>query len=105
MSRVGSLARYPFVVVRIACDFCPERRGAYRLARLAEKFGADTPLELVLERIAHDCPYPAPYRARGNQYHARCHAHFPDLTRPAPKPPDLPPGMVPLRVVKGGRDG
>jgi hypothetical protein len=32
------LAFYPFVVVRIACRVC-SRNGAYRLARLAAKFG------------------------------------------------------------------
>ena len=103
MRRVGCLAQYPYVVVRVACDFCPERRGEYRLARLAEKFGADTPLELVLERIAFDCPYPAPHKAKGNQYHPRCHAYFPDLARPSPCPPDLPAGMIPLRIVRGGK--
>ena len=34
------LAFYPFVVVRIACRVC-SRNGAYRLARLAAKFGPD----------------------------------------------------------------
>ena len=32
------LAHYPFVVVRIACRVC-SRRGSYRLARLAAKYG------------------------------------------------------------------
>ena len=31
---------YPFVVVRIACRVC-SRNGAYRLARLAAKFGRE----------------------------------------------------------------
>jgi hypothetical protein len=34
------LAYYPYVVVRIGCDRCT-RKGAYRLARLAAKFGPD----------------------------------------------------------------
>jgi hypothetical protein len=34
------LAFYPFVVVRIACRVC-SRNGAYRLARLAAKFGPE----------------------------------------------------------------
>ena len=100
--RPTCLAQYPYVVVRVACNLCPQRKGAYRLARLAEKLGAETPLHLVLERIAFDCPYPAPHRARGNQYHPRCHARFVDLDGPV-TPPDLPPGMNQLRVIVGGK--
>lgn len=103
MRDVRCLAQFPYVLVRVACDFCPNRRGTYRLARLAEKFGADTPLEAVLERIAFDCPYPPPYKARGNQYQPKCHAHFTDLIQTHPKPPDLPPGALPLRVIDGGK--
>ena len=36
----GRLRDYPFVVVRFACRECP-RLGRYRLAVLAERFGAD----------------------------------------------------------------
>ncbi|MCF4127556.1 hypothetical protein HBB12_019620 [Methylobacterium sp. SyP6R] len=81
---------------------CPHRQGSYRLARLAQRFGADTPLERVLEGIARDCSYPPPDKVRGNQYQPRCHAYFPDL-RGAPRPPDLPPALSRLRLVKGGR--
>ncbi|WP_018260759.1 hypothetical protein [Methylobacterium sp. WSM2598] len=78
------------VIVRAASGICASRQGSDRLARLAEKDGADTPLERVLEGVAHDCPYPPPDRVRGNAYVARRHAGFPDLTGP-PKPPVLPP--------------
>lgn len=98
---VSCLAEYPFVVVRVACALCARRRGSYRLARLAEKFGANTPIEDVLERIAFDCPYPPPHKARGNQYVPKCHAYFPDLQRPVP--PDLPPGMMRPRLIQGGK--
>ncbi|WP_043748487.1 hypothetical protein [Methylobacterium nodulans] len=101
-ARVTCPAQYPFVIVRVACGVCVSRRGSYRLARLAEKFGADTPLERVLEGIAHDCPYPPPDKVRGNQYVPRCHAYFPDLID-APRPPDLPPGLAVLKVVQGGK--
>ena len=37
------LALYPFVVVRIACRIC-SRSGAYRLARLAAKYGPEISL-------------------------------------------------------------
>ena len=40
MSPDGRLRDYPFVVVRFACRECP-RLGRYRLAVLAERFGAD----------------------------------------------------------------
>ena len=102
MLRVRCLAEYPYIVVRIACAMCPARQGAYRLARLAEKFGADTAIEDVLARIAFDCPYPPPHKARGNQYHPRCHVRLPDLEG-NPPPPNLPPALMALRVVKGGK--
>ena len=37
------LALYPFVVVRIGCRQC-SRKGAYRLARLAAKYGPEITL-------------------------------------------------------------
>ena len=44
------LAFYPFVVVRIACRVC-SRNGAYRLARLAVKFGPEISLRDLLDRF------------------------------------------------------
>jgi hypothetical protein len=44
------LASYPFVVVRIACRVC-SRNGAYRLARLAAKFGPEIGLRDLLYRL------------------------------------------------------
>ena len=49
------LAHYPFVVVRIACRVCA-RRGAYRLARLAAKFGPEISLRDLTDRFTYDCP-------------------------------------------------
>jgi hypothetical protein len=60
VERPRCLAQYLFVVVRVACGMCPHRQGSYRLARLAQRFGADTTLERVLEGIARDYPYPPP---------------------------------------------
>lgn len=40
MSPGGRLRDYPYIVVRFACRGCP-RMGRYRLAVLAERFGAD----------------------------------------------------------------
>lgn len=50
--RKDTLLTYPYVRVRIACDYC-NRKGGYRLARLAEKFGANIPLYELLKRLAH----------------------------------------------------
>lgn len=96
-----TLATYPFVVVRLACHVC-KRDGAYRLARLAEKFGANMSMEDLLERVAFDCPWRRHPGARHpGKYEAKCGAYFRDLDGP-PRPPDLPPAMVALRLVSGG---
>lgn len=92
-----SLAFFPYVVVRIRCQSC-DRQGSYRLARLAAKFGAEMPLNEVMARITVDCPWREERRARARG----CKAFFPDLTGP-PRPPDLPPGLAPLRLIKGGK--
>jgi hypothetical protein len=49
-----ALATFPYVVVRIACRNC-KRRGSYRLARLAERYGADTTLDELLIKVTADC--------------------------------------------------
>jgi len=93
-----TLASYPYVRVRIACTKC-SRKGSYRLARLADKYGADIPLPDLLEYLAGDCRIWAPRRA-GLE---RCGTFFVDLSSP-PTPPDLPPAArTPLRVVGGDR--
>lgn len=97
------LSSYPFVVVRIGCDLC-HRRGRYRLARLAAKFGPEIPLDELLWRLAFDCPWQeGPHRRVGNQYVPKCRARFVDLTGPR-RPPDLPPAMMGLRLIQGGRE-
>jgi hypothetical protein len=48
------LAFYPFVVVRIACRV-GSGNGAYRLARLAAKFGPEIGLSDLFERFSYDC--------------------------------------------------
>ena len=70
---------------------------------LAEKYGADIPLDELLGLIAFDCPFrEGPHRRRGNQYVPKCHARFVDLEAP-PRPPDLPPALRAFSVVKGGK--
>lgn len=88
------LSLYPFVVVRIGCRVC-SRSGAYRLARLAAKFGPEISMRDVLERFSYDCLQRA--EARGKRGQSACGVYLPDLEQP--KPPDLPLGMMRLRLI------
>jgi hypothetical protein len=92
------LRDYPFIVVRLACRQCP-RIGRYRVAVLAERFGANVDMEGVLEALSASCG------ARAEQYsRLRCGAYFPDL--PPEKPPDLPRALLPrerFKIIRGGR--
>jgi hypothetical protein len=96
------LSSFPFVIVRIGCSLCG-RNGAYRLARLAAKYGPEIPLDQLLERLAVDCPW---RRGRRRQASGKddpeCRARFVDLDGP-PRPPDLPPSFQGLRVIAGGK--
>src|SRR5271154_2427308 len=83
------LAHYPFVVVRIACRVC-SRRGRYRLARLAAKFGPEISLRDLTDRFSYDCLWRA--EARSKKGKSACGVYLPDLQQP--RPPDAPPGMV-----------
>lgn len=49
----GKLVDYPYVVVRLRCDSC-ERQGAYKLARLADKWGAEIGLGSLLFKLSAD---------------------------------------------------
>lgn len=86
-----TLLTYPYVVIRLACRFCP-RAGAYRLVRLAEKYGAEARIEDVVMRLASDCPH----WQRSSRWPEGCGVYLPDLENPR-RPPDQP---VRLRVVK-----
>jgi hypothetical protein len=91
------LRDYPYVIVRFACRHCP-RLGRYRIAVLAERYGADIDMEEVLEAVSSSC------RARSGQRALQCGAYFPDL--PPEKPPDLPRALLPrerLKLIRGGR--
>ena len=72
------LALYPFVVVRIACRVC-SRAGAYRLARLAAKFGPEIGLRDLLDRFSYDCLWRA--EAHGKRGVSACGVYLPDLDR------------------------
>jgi hypothetical protein len=96
MDDCDRLAFYPFVVVRIGCRQC-SRKGAYRLARLAAKFGPEITLRDLTNRFSYDCMWRA--EARSKKGKSACGVYLPDLEHK--RPPDLPPGMVKLRLVKG----
>jgi hypothetical protein len=101
---VERLSNFPWVVVRVSCPLCPHRRGQYRLARLAAKFGPEMLITEVLDKLALDCPRRTNPGARPpDQYDTQCRAQFTDLEALSPPPPDLPPSMRGLRVIRGGR--
>src|SRR5262249_56523016 len=79
--RPDTLLTYPYVIVRIACDAC-NRCGRYRLARLAEKYGADVELETLLGYLAGDCKH----RGHPHPYRVRCRGPLRDPGPPAPPP-------------------
>src|SRR5262245_12654616 len=86
-----TLATYPHVVVRIACRNC-KRRGRYRLARLAERYGADMSLEALLRTVTANC-----HVASDRTGKSGCRgAYFPDLPAEDRR-------REPLRVIAGGR--
>ena len=94
--RTLRLRDYPYVVVRFACRDCP-RIGRYRLAVLAERFGAEATMVDVLEAISAAC-----LRNKERHPNRRCQAYLPDLVDP--KPPDLPAAVGNrLRVIEGGK--
>ena len=89
------LAFYPFGVVRIACRVC-SRIGSYRLARLAAKFGPEITLRDLTDRFSYDCLWRAEARSKAGK--SACGVYLPDLANP--RPPDLPPGLLKLRLIK-----
>jgi hypothetical protein len=88
------LAYYPYVVVRLGCDRC-DRKGAFRLARLAAKFGPNISLaHLIAKLVAAEFPY---WKAR-HPYHGTCRARLIDLDG-FREVPDLPPAILKLPDV------
>ena len=71
--------------------------GSYRLARLAAKYGPEITLRDLTDRFSYDCLWRA--EARSKKGKSACGVYLPDLEHK--RPPDLPPGMVKLRLVKG----
>lgn len=97
-----ALVTYPYIVLRLACRRC-DRRRAYRLARVAARFGADCAMPDVLAGLTADCYHRRPR----HPIHGECQAYLPDLEPPR-RPPDLPaalaePVLPRFRVVGDGR--
>ena len=93
--RPDTLPSYPYVTVKLACRRC-SRSGSYKLARLADKYGAEIRMTDLLAHLAGDCKLWEPRHPAVE----RCGDYFADLDWP-PMPPDLPTeGSRRLRVVK-----
>ncbi len=94
-----TLSSFPYVKVRLACRKC-SREGAYKLARLADKYGANVGMGDLLKMLVGDCKFIDPR----HPFADRCGAYFVDLDWP-PRPPDLPTeGRRRMRVAKGGKE-
>jgi hypothetical protein len=91
-----TLLTYPYVVVRLACRYCA-RVGAYRLVRLAVKFGCEARLADVVVRLATDCPHWKPNK----RWPEGCGVYLPDLEAPRALPDD--PTQRVIRVIDGGK--
>ena len=94
---VDHLSNYPYVILNLGCRFC-SRRGSYRIVRLAAKYGAEVDMRELLRHLAGDCEYWRP----SHPYRKGCGVYFPDL-EPPPRPPDLPPTMIPPKLIIGGK--
>jgi len=91
MAEPARTSSYPYVIVRVTCTKCT-RRGNYRLARLAERFGAEASLVDVLRALSRDCANHGFKREKGS-YPQPCGAVLADLG--TPRPPDVPPERPP----------
>ena len=85
----------PVCRIRIVCRGC-SRRGSYRLARFATKFGPEISLRDLTERFSYDRLWRTEARSRKGK--SAGGVYLPDLEQP--RPSDVPPGMVKLRLVK-----
>jgi hypothetical protein len=91
-----TLLTYPYVVVRLACRYCA-RVGAYRLVRLAVKFGCEARLADVVVKLAADCPHWRPNK----RWPEGCGVYLPDLEAPRIVPDD--PRRRVMRVIDGAK--
>ena len=91
------LSAFPYVTVRIRCTACP-RAGSYKLARLAERYGAEITITELVMKLSADCPNRSLKRHKGE--HPYCGAHLPDVAGlPEPEPPPASPPVPALKIV------
>ncbi len=96
------LRDFPWVIVRLRCPWC-RRGGDYRLADVASKHGSRTTIGRIVIAFMEECEWRPWNPARKPQkYGMKCGGYCPDLRRP--DPPDLPPSMVGLNLIEGGKD-
>ncbi len=81
------LVDWPQVLVDVECSLCA-RHGRYRLARLAQRYGAAVPLARLLELIAADCTLMKPGE-KPRHYEARCGIRY-VVPSAGPLPADAP---------------
>jgi hypothetical protein len=65
--------------------------------RLAAKFGPEISLRDLMDRFSYDCPCRAEARSKAGK--SACGVYLLDFEQP--RPADMRPGMVKLRLVKG----
>jgi hypothetical protein len=63
---------------------------------LAAKYGPEISLLDLTDRFSYDCLWRA--EARSKKGKSACGVYLPDLEQP--RPPDVPPGLVKLQLVK-----
>jgi hypothetical protein len=93
--RGDTLSSYPYVTVKLACRRC-SRSGSYKLARLADKYGAEIRMTDLLGHLAGDCKLWEPRHPAME----RCGAYFADLNAPACAARSAEEGSRRLRMVK-----
>ena len=76
---------HPHIIVRVSCSRCP-RAGAYRLARLAERYGAEITIAEPVEKLSADCPHRTIKRFKGaTKYAAPACPIWGDSLTPIPR--------------------
>ncbi len=91
------LADYPYFIVRLGCRKC-FRKGQYRLARLAARYGEYMRMGELRAFLVGECWLWKRQRPWNSQI---CGAYFIDLE--SPRPPDLPADMRAFKLMTGGK--
>ncbi|WP_244032867.1 hypothetical protein [Methylobacterium sp. E-016] len=87
MREPRTLRDFPYRRVRVACSWCPHRRGDYCVERMQARLGPGASLDAAIRLITAGCPRPKAWGLRGpSQYLPWCRASFEDLRHG--RPPD-----------------